>query len=284
MFHIFLLSGFLFLQSAEPAPVAGEIFRDCENCPEMVVVPPGDFMMGSHIDLPNRKYEIPLHKVTIPKAFAVGKFEVTFDEWDLCVADGGCKYSPKHFRAGAEGQPGWERGSRPVFRVSWYNIQTYIKWLSAKTGQKYRLLTEAEWEYMARAGTTSIYSTGDSITSDQANFLGKNAPRYSNHKQTLTPRFSVGSFPPNAFGIHDVHGSEWEWVQDCWHETYSGAPTDGSAWVTPKDCERRVIRGGSWNNKYRNMRSSIRSGYKPHRQSVSFGFRLARDLEENSEQ
>lgn len=243
----------------------------------MVVVPAGDFMMGSHVDLPNRMYERPLHNVTISKPFAVGKFEVTFDEWDLCVADSAC-FRPNHFRPGAEDEPGWKRGRHPVLQVSWHHVQQYIRWLNGKTGRSYRLPTEAEWEYMARAGTTTIYNTGDTITTDQANFRGRNAARPTTHGAKIFQALPVGSFAPNSFGIYDVHGSVAEWTQDCWHETYDGAPTDGSAWKDGEACERYVIRGGNWGNGYRSIRSSIRTGYKPHRFSVSFGFRLARDL------
>lgn len=278
MYNIIAFAGLLvFSSEAQRSP--GDVFRDCADCPEMVVVPSGSFMMGSHDNLPNRIHEIPLHQVTINKPFAVGRFEVTFDDWDKCVSERGCTYSPDHVGWPSGDNQGWERGNRPVFKVSWYSTQTYIRWLSRKTGQNYRLLTEAEWEYMARAGTTTIYNTGNTISEKQANFVGEDRTRLNRHiRHSQIKNLPVDRFPPNGFGIYNIHGGEAEWVQDCWHENYIGAPSDGSAWVTDSNCKSRVIRGGSWNNTYREVRSSIR-GHRPmHQSSVSWGFRLARDL------
>src|SRR5262245_37248187 len=163
-------------------------FKDCDVCPEMVVVPAGRFLMGSPADEADRKLnEGPQHWVTIGRPFAVGKFEVTFAEWDACTADGGCRHRPD--------DKGWGRGKQPVYMVSWDDItQEYLPWVSRKTGKAYRLLSEAEWEYAARAGTTTPYSSGLTITKSQANF----------HSPKGT--FDVGSFPPNAFGLYDMHG------------------------------------------------------------------------------
>ena len=212
-----------FPQTASRRP--GEVFRDCGECPEMVVIPAGEFMMGSPDSEPGRDAdEGPLRRVRIGYPLAVGKFEVTFAEWDACVSAGGCNHRPN--------DKGWGRGSRPVVVVNWGDAQAYVKWLSRTTGQRYRLLSESEWEYAARAGTTTPLHTGSRITTAQANFSGN---------QTVP----VGRFGANLFGLHDMHGNVWEWVEDCWNRSYAGAPSDGSAWRSG-ECSRRVLRGGSW--------------------------------------
>jgi formylglycine-generating enzyme required for sulfatase activity len=235
----------------------GMVFQDCSDCPEMVVVPPGEFMMGST----KVNNEGPVHRVTILAAFSVGKYEVTFDEWDACVSAGWC--SKKTYQ-GKLKDAGWGRGRRPAISVSWDDAQEYLTWLSKKTGKTYRLLSEAEWEYVARAGTKTRFNTGDNISTSQANFdhnPGKTAP--------------VGNYPSNQFGLHDVHGNVWEWVQDCWNDNYNGAAADGS--VGTGDCSVRIQRGGSWGNKPRDLRSSKRlADYSFGR--PDFGFRVARTL------
>ena len=232
---------------------AGTRFRDCAEGPEMVVIPAGSFLRGSW-------YKGPLHRATIAEPFAAGIYPVTFEEWDACAADGGCDgYRP--------GDKGWGRGRQPVIKVSWEDAQAYVQWLSRKTGEEYRLLSEAEWEYAARAGTTTRYSFGNSISRKQAHygfwFSGKPTP--------------VGSYPPNGYGLYDMHGNVWEWVQDCWNGSYSQAPTDGSAWERG-DCSRRVLRGGSWNSSSRNLRSAYRSRNQAGRHYINVGFRVARTL------
>ena len=240
----------------------GETFKDCPECPEMVVIPAGRFRMGN-LSGAGRSYqktsEKPVHAVTIRAKFAVGMYEVTFDEWDACVADGGCAgHRP--------GDEGWGRGRRPVINVSWDNAKAYVRWLSGKTGKRYRLLSESEWEYVARAGTTTAYNTGASISKGQAKFGSRDG----------TVR--VGAYSPNAFGLHDVHGNVWEWVEDCWNDGYSGAPVDGSAWLRG-DCDVRDLRGGSWYSDpgilYSAHRNLNRSDY---RGSDFLGFRVARTL------
>jgi WD40 repeat protein len=202
-------------------------FRDLPDAPEMVVIPPGRFLLGSPEDEEGRDDdEGPQHEVTIGYAFAVGKFPVTFDEWDACVADGGCNgYRPD--------DQGWGRGNRPVINVSWNDAQAYVAWLSQKTGHAYRLLSEAEWEYAARAGTTTRFSFGNTITAAQASHNHDDKCTCEACVEVLLPEKTapVGSFPPNAFGLHDMHGSVWEWVEDPWHAHYAGAPADGSAWT-----------------------------------------------------
>lgn len=237
----------------------GSIFRDCDRCPEMLVIPAGRFLMGDlsgTVDSNKR----PVHEVTIAAPFAVGKYEVTFDEWDACVAAGGCTYRP--------GDHGWGRGNRPVIDVSWNDVQKYVQWLSRETGKVYRLLSEAEWEYVARAGSATNYPWGDALGTNQANCDGCGS-RWD-AKRTAP----VGSFEANAFGVFDIGGNVWEWVEDCWNDSYRGAPSDSSAW-TIGDCGRHVVRGGSWNNLPRYLRSVGRYWNDTDTQLSYNGFRVA---------
>jgi formylglycine-generating enzyme required for sulfatase activity len=242
---------------AELAP--GRAFHDCPVvCPEMVVLPAGEFIMGSPPGEADRlNNEGPQHRVTIARPFAVGKFEITFAEWDACTADEGCKHRP--------GDAGWGRGRRPVIGVSWDDAKEYVNWLSRKTGKSYRLLTEAEWEYAARAGTTTRYAFGDMLTSKQAQYGGRGTAE-------------VGSFAPNAFNLHDMHGNVWEWVEDSWHSDYQSAPTDGSAWLGG-DVSFRVLRGGAWIlSSVDALRSASRAGGEGVDRLNNVGFRVARTL------
>ncbi len=250
----------------------GRGFRDCPECPEMVVVPAGSFTMGSPSSEEGRwDDEGPQHRVTIAAPFAVGKYEVTFAEWDACVAAGGCGgYRPD--------DRGWGRGQRPVIHVSWDDAKAYVRWLSRKTGERYRLLSEAEWEYAARAGTTGPFHFGSTISTDQANYDGNDtygSGRKGVDRERTVP---VGSFPANGFGLHDVHGNVWEWVEDCWHGSYAGAPADGSAWVSGGDCGQRVLRGGSWSVNPRYLRSAYRDRYSIEDRYYNHGFRVSRTL------
>ena len=252
----------------------GDEFRDCDTCPKMVVVPAGSFMMGSPASEPKRdKDEGPRHKVRIPKPFAVGKFEVTFAEWDACVADGSCSgYQPDDRIWGRGG-----RGRRPVINVSWYDAKAYVAWLSRKTGKTYRLLSESEWEYAARAGTTTPFSTGQRITTDQANFDGGYTYNGSRKGRYRGNTVSVGTFGKNAFGLYDMHGNVWEWVEDCYVDTYGNTPADGSA-RTHGGCSVHVLRGGSWNFIPWNLRSADRNRNWSDDRNYNNGFRLARTL------
>ena len=238
----------------------GREFRDCGKCPEMVVVPAGEYMMGSR---EGEGASRPRHRMRIGKAFAVGRYEVTFGEWDACVAGGGCQgYRPD--------DEGWGRGRRPVVNVNWRDAKAYVTWLSERTGARYRLLSEAEWEYVARAGTSTAYWWGDNVGG------GCVGCRLLWDDRKTAP---VGrSFWENGFGLYDVHGNVWEWVDDCWHENYDGAPTNGSAWVSGGDCGKRVLRGGSWFLRPRFLRSAVRNGNSAGRRHYLNGFRVARTL------
>ncbi|TAN58880.1 MAG: formylglycine-generating enzyme family protein [Rhodospirillales bacterium] len=227
--------------------------------PALVLLPAGTFRMGCDGGKDCEDHEKPVHTVTI-KAFEMAKTELTFDEWDACVADSGCPHLPE--------DNGWGRGNRPVINVSWDDVQTYLVWLNRKTGKTYRLPTESEWEYAARAGTATPYSWGNDIGKGNANCDG-----CGGNKQTAP----VGSFRPNPFGLSDMHGNVWEWVQDCYQNNYAGAPGDGSAFEGKNSCFR-VIRGGSWNDGPRYHRSANRSYVTPVFRNRDLGFRLARTL------
>jgi len=262
---------------AAPAPVwaqgtatPGQVFRDCAAvCPEMVVVPAGTFMMGAPAGEESILLDdVPRHSVTLSRAFAVGRYEVTFIEWDACATEGGCRPPAVNGRPEVPGSDAdWGRGRRPAIHVSWEDAQRFVGWLSQKTGQHYRLLSEAEWEYAARAGTTTRYYTGNTITEDDARFTVK-----GDHG-TLP----VGSFAANAFGLHDMQGNVMEWVQDCRNRNYWGAPINGSAW-TSGDCSFRITRGGAWSSPADNLRSARRGGRSPLYRWSEVGFRVARTL------
>jgi formylglycine-generating enzyme required for sulfatase activity/uncharacterized caspase-like protein len=248
-----------------------DTFKECDGCPEMIVVPAGSFMMGSPPNEPQRnKNEDPQHKVTFAKAFAVGRFAVTFDEWDACAADGGCSYRPPDPK-------NWGRGRRPVINVSWSDAKGYLGWLSRKTGKTYRLLSEAEREYVTRAGTTSPFWMGSTISTSQANYDGNFTYAGGVKGDNRTTTMPVDSFAPNAWGLYQVHGNVWEWVEDCWHENYNGAPSDGSVW-SGGDCAFRMMRGGSWYVDPRGIRAAGRLGYSAGARDSSIGFRVARTL------
>ncbi len=255
---VFLMVIGLISPGSHADDMVGKAFRDCAVCPEMVVVPPGSFKMGSNDSDYDYDTEQPVHKVTPAHPLAVGKYEITFSQWDACMSEGGCSQNPFDF---------WGRGNRPVIFVNWNDVQEYVRWLGRKTGQRYRLLSEAEWEYVARAGTQTEYHTGDRITTDQANFKG------DVYREQTVP---VGRLPANDFGLHDVHGNVTEWVEDCYHKRYDGAPTNGSAWTTG-ECRNRVVRGGSWTNLPEALRSAYRFGFSGGRYG-NLGFRVARTL------
>lgn len=253
------------------AQEVGEVFRDCEECPEMVVVPSGRFIMGSpEVEEGRFDAEGPRRVVSI-ESFAVGVYEVTFGEWDACAWAGGC--------GGAIPEDeGWGRDDCPVINVNWEDAQAYAAWLSAGTGQEYRLLSEAEWEYVARAGTQSARHWGES-EGEQCRYA--NGDDYdlscSDGYEYTAP---VGSYQPNGFGLYDVLGNVWEWTQDCWIESYSDAPNDGSARQAESDeYSSRVLRGGGCWSSPRLLRSAMRdrpvAGWE---RSFLRGFRVARSV------
>jgi formylglycine-generating enzyme required for sulfatase activity len=246
-------------------PGAGktETFKDCPTCPEMVVVPAGTFTMGSPPNEPQRDKDEVQVQVTIAAPFAVGRFAVTFDEWDACVAGGGCN----GFKPGDEG---WGRGRRPAINVNWDDAKAYAAWLSRKTGKTYRLLSDAEREYVTRAATTTPYWWGSSITRKQANYGIGSAPRFSGRAGP------VDSFDPNPWGLYNVHGNVWEWTEDCWNDSNTDNPGDGSA-RTFGDCSHRVIRGGSWASNPQGLRSAYRAMDGIDVRDNEEGFRVARN-------
>jgi formylglycine-generating enzyme required for sulfatase activity len=250
----------------EHALIPGQDFKECADCPKMVVVPAGEFIMGSSEDEEGRySDERPQHKVTIARAFAVSRFEVMFDEWDACVLLGGCAWP-------APEAGGWGRGTRPVINVSWDDAQQYVAWLSRRTGKTYRLLSEAEWEYAARASTATAYPWGDEVGDGNANCDGCGSQW--DGKQTAP----AGSFIANPFGLHDMNGNVFEWVQDC-YQSYNEVPSDGSN-RTSGECPRtlRVVRGGAWNSPPKDIRSAVRFRNPPDIRYDSVGFRVARSL------
>ncbi len=203
-----------------------------------------------------------MHSVTI-KPFKLSKYEITFDQYDAYANSVGGGDLPD--------DRGWGRGNRPVIDVSWDDIQAYISWLNQQTGKQYRLPSEAEWEYAARAGSQTEYSWGKHIGDNQANCDGCGSGW---DKRQTAP---VGAFQSNAFGLYDMHGNVWEWVQDCYHDSYRGAPTDGSVWLGDDCGDRRVLRGGSWGGKPENLRSAERLRFTPADRDGNIGFRLAHD-------
>lgn len=225
----------------------------------MVVVPAGEFDMGSN----DFEFEKPIRRVRIDQSFAIGRREVSFEEWDQCVASGACRHRPD--------DRGQGRGTRPVIDVSWRDAKAYTTWLSQKTGQKYRLPSEAEWEYAARGGTKTTFWWGAAIGNRFANCreCGGNVGQ-----QPMT----TGSFAPNPFGLYDTAGNAAEWVEDCWNDSYRNAPRDGSAW-TIGQCGLRVLRGGAFDSLSRYLRSASRFRYDADVRYQANGFRVARDLQ-----
>jgi formylglycine-generating enzyme required for sulfatase activity len=246
--------------SQERALKAKQEFKEClKGCPTMIVIPAGKFVMGSrHFSSAG-----PQHEVTIAQPFAISKFTVTFAEWDACVSAAACPTAS---------DSGWGRNDRPAINVSWEEVQQYVAWLSRSTGKTYRLLSEAEWEYSARAGSTTAYWWGDDIGEDNANCDG--CKSQWDNKQTAP----VGSFKPNAFGLYDMHGNVWQWTEDPWHANYKDVPEDGSVWVMGGDASRRVVRGGSWINSPQSLLSAIRDKSTTVNGYFYLGFRVARSL------
>jgi formylglycine-generating enzyme required for sulfatase activity len=250
----------------EPALKPGVSFKDCAtDCPEMVIIPAGSFAMGSpETESGHQITEEPQHKITITKPFAVSKFEVTFAEWDACAAHGDCRTHVSDHGFGRDGQP--------VINVSWDDAQRYVAWLSGVTGKTYRLLSEAEYEYAARAGTQTAYPWGDEIGINKADCAGCGS------RWDVAQTAPVGSFTANQFGLYDMVGNVWEWVEDCLHEDYNDAPVDGSAWMTGGDCGHHRLRGGSWSSARDELRSANRGRSAADNRLEIIGFRVGRTL------
>ena len=252
----------------------GTRFRDCAACPWMIVVPKGSFSMGDVGGI--GVFELnPVREVTLGAPIAVGATEVSFADWDACVTAGGCGHRPDN--------GGWGHGNRPVMNVSWSDARTYVAWLRQTTGKPYRLLSEAEWEYVARAGTRSRYSFGDSLAmlcthangADRSTDYAWANPNCSDGYARTAP---VGSFVPNVFGLHDLYGNVSEWVDDCWHPSYDGAPTDGAPWIEGGECRLRVARGGSWGDQPTRLQAANRLRFGVDARLNHLGFRVARSL------
>ncbi|CAG2130510.1 formylglycine-generating enzyme family protein [Cupriavidus numazuensis] len=241
-----------------PVEAKGEI-RDCPVCPVLVSLPAGSFTMGSNASDPAEK---PPHHVSISQPFAIGRYEVTVEQWNACVDTGGCDRIATVANSAK---------NSPVRDVSWDDAQQYVTWLSKTTGKTYRLPTEAEWEYAARGGTASAYWWGDQMRKGTANCKDCGDP------WSQDAPANVGSFAANPFGLYDVNGSVWEWVRDCWHSSYKNAPADGRSWEEAS-CGARVIRGGSWREGATYMVSSTRFKYSSSVRQSQNGFRVARDL------
>ena len=259
-------------RGGEAALKSKDSFRECaidqskDFCPEMIVVPAGSFIMGSPLTEAHRHGdEGPQHYVTIAKPFAVSKFELTFEEWDTCVVNGDC--------AQGAADMGWGRGDHPAINVSWDDAQRYGVWLSRMTGKSYRLLSEAEYEFVTRAGTTTAYPWGGDIGQNNANCNGCGS------KWDWKGSAPVGSFLPNKFGLYDIAGNVWEWTEDCYHNSYEGAPSDGSAWMSDA-CSHRVVRGGSFNRSPEYLRSANRQRFTADSRIDVLGFRVSRRLDQ----
>ena len=274
------------IQASTTPGAAGTVFRDTLSGggqgPQMVALSTGTFIMGSPSTEEGRfANEGPTRTVTINKRIAMGRYEVTFDDYKRFTDDPATTQTLP-----ADG--GWGRGTRPVINVSWNDANAYARWLSTQTGKPYRLPTEAEWEYAARAGETAAYSFGTTISCSQANY-GRSAivvgnERPCNNPTSITPdsnlarTVAVGSFSANAFGLYDMHGNVWEWVQDCYINNYNNAPTDGRARTSRCTVADRVVRGGAWSRIPRLVRSASREWWSPTSFDNRFGFRLVQDL------
>lgn len=245
--------------SADPTIYkSGSLIQDCVDCPKMVVVEPGSFDMGSRRGKTDEK---PRRQVTLRHGFAVGMYEITFQEWTSCVEEGGCRHTPE--------DEDWGRAQRPLVNVSWNDAQDYIAWLNIKTGMDYRLLSEAEWEYAARAESNAIDISGQGI--------GNCRYCYSDSARSADMTVPVGQYPANAFRLHDMLGNVWEWVGDCYVPTYRGAPADGVA-REKSNCEARSIRGGSWKSFYGQTRAANRGRAEQDARRNDIGFRVARTV------
>ena len=243
---------------------AGNELKDCAQCPLLIPIAAGTFTMGSNSDDPGEK---PPHRVTIAHPFAIGKYEVTVEQWNACADAGACTRIAPDSNASVA-----PPANSPMRNVSWDDAQVYVKWLSKVGGKPYRLPSEAEWELAARGGTQSTYWWGEQMKKGTADCKECGDPYRAD---APTP---AGSFAPNPYGLYDMNGSVWEWVADCWHSSYKGAPADGRNWDDPS-CSVRVIRGGSWREGAAYMQSATRFKYSASVRQSQNGFRVARDVQ-----
>jgi formylglycine-generating enzyme required for sulfatase activity len=250
--------------------IAEDSFKDCPDCPEMVIVPKGSFVMGSENGHENER---PTHPVTIAKAFALGRFEVTFDDWQDCVAAKACARDPDDHQ--------WGKGKRPVMNVTYDDVKEYLAWLGKRSGKRYRLPSEAEWEWAARGGVDSLYPWGDKMEPGKANCRECGAEPFGGFSSA-----PVGSYPPNGYGLYDMNGNVWEWTEDCWHPDHRSAsanakPRGPEANPLPGTtaCLARVMKGGAWYYYAGMSRPQARAKNESRVFSYVLGFRVARDLE-----
>lgn len=255
-----------------PAPSVGPVVAGSSPMGiDMVVINPGAGKLGSpDFEKKRARFENPMRDTFISYSFEVSKYEITFDDWNKCIRDGGCSgHKPD--------DKGWGRGKRPVINVSYNDAQNFLKWLNGKTGQNYRLLSEAEWEYVARAGQDGPFGNGYDMSAQYANFDGK-APYGNGAKGPyLRKTQPVGQYEPNAFGVYDMHGNVYEWVEDCWNANHSGAIGDGSP-RKDGDCKFRVMKGGSWVTHGYQTRAAARIRYVTDYRYDDYGIRIARTL------
>ncbi|PSO19953.1 formylglycine-generating enzyme family protein [Bradyrhizobium sp. MOS002] len=247
-------------RSEESALVPSDRFKECDLCPVMIVVPAGRFTMGASADEPGSTAdERPQHQVIFP-SFSVGRFPVSLDEWNVCVMRKGCSYRASDPISSSE----W----KPVTNIQWAEAKEYVDWLSRSTGKPYRLLSESEREYVARAGTTTAFWWGDSFAPDRIE------ERQGAGTNSLPSRPSL----PNPWGFYEIHGNVYDWVEDCWHDNYQGAPADGSAWIEG-DCSRHVLRGGSPSRAVQTRRAAARIWFGPSNRMQYMSVRVARTLQ-----
>ena len=247
------------LLKADQTLAPGDVFRDCPECPDMVVVPPGLYVMGTK----GVKSEEPVRIIRFKKPFALSRFEILHSEWQSCVDASVCRHQPDDHD--------WGKNRMPVINVDHAMVHNFTTWLIGRTGKNYRLPSEAEWEYAARAGSKSNYWFGDDVGDNQVNCRECSAP------WSGIGNAPVGSFPPNPWGLYDMHGNAFEWVEDCWHPNYEGAPKDASPWAED-GCKYRVIRGGSWYYYSRMSRSANRQKNPGQVKSYWLSFRVVREL------
>jgi formylglycine-generating enzyme required for sulfatase activity len=275
-----LITVWALLAFGAPAGASSD-FRDCPDCPDMARIPAGHFTMGTRAnEAGGTPAELPAHLVAIPAPFAISKFDVTRAQFAKFANATGYKPNEKcDWRSPrTHGQPMNQSDADPVVCVSWEDASAYAGWLARMTGKPYRLPSEAEWEYAARAGSSTARPWGDRIRRENANYgADKCCAAWAEGRDRWLYTSPAGAFPPNAFGLYDVLGNVWQWVQDCGHPDYAGAPVDGSAWMIG-DCSQHVVRGGAWFQPPDFERSAVRASDRADFRIGDIGFRVARSL------